>query len=108
MILVLFEVVIRPEHKEAYLELAAGLKADLEASPGFIRSERFSSLSQEGKILSLSVWEDEAAVALWRQQTEHRFCQKQGREFMFESYQITVASKLRSYSLTDRTEAAQP
>ena len=108
MILVLFEVVIRPQHKEAYLELAAGLKAALEASPVFIRSERFSSLAQEGKILSLSVWEDEEAVARWRQQTEHQFCQKQGREFMFESYQITVASKLRSYSLTDRTEAAQP
>ncbi len=108
MIVVLFEVVIRPEYKEAYLELAAGLKTALEASPGFIRSERFSSLAQEGKLLSLSVWESEEAVASWRQQTEHQFCQKQGRQLMFESYRITVASKLRSYTLTDRTEAPQP
>lgn len=107
MIFVLFEVAIRPEYKDRYLEEAAGLKELLEQSPGFIRSERFSSLAQEGKLLSLSVWEDEESVSHWRQREEHRASQKKGRELMFEDYRITVSSPLRVYSLSDRDQAPE-
>ena len=105
MIYVLFEVICKEACREDYLELAAGIRQALAASQGFIRSERFTSLSQEGKILSLSVWENEEAVDRWRQQLEHRLAQKQGHDSLFESYRITLAGKIRSYTMTDREEA---
>lgn len=72
---------------------------------GFIRAERFSSLVTERKLLSLSVWESEEAVNEWRNHDEHRNGQQAGRSSMFESYTITVATALRSYTDTDRQQA---
>ncbi len=105
MIFVLFEVTIKKNYIDAYLALASNLKNDLVKSEGFIRSERFSSLANEGKLLSLSVWESEEAVCKWRNQTEHRMGQQQGRDNIFDSYTITVASKIRSYGKDERLEA---
>ena len=90
---------------EDYLVMAGKLKDELAKSKGFIRSERFSSLVNEGKLLSLSVWESEEAVKKWRNLLEHRKSQQQGRDSMFESYTITVASQIRSYSNIERLEA---
>lgn len=107
MILVLFEVTIKKSYKDGYLALATNLKNELVKSEGFIRSERFSSLVNEGKLLSLSVWENEEAVSKWRNQTEHRMSQRQGHDSMFESYTITIASQLRSYSNIERSDAPE-
>lgn len=104
MILVVFEVTIKEGCMDSYLALAKKLKGELAKAQGFIRSERFSSLARERKLLSLSVWESED-VAEWRNQHEHRDNQKQGRDSFFESYTITVASSLRSYTHKDRTPA---
>lgn len=90
---------------DKYLAIAASLRDELLTSEGFVRSERFSSLTDEGKLLSLSVWEDEEAVSKWRNQVEHRISQQQGRDLIFESYTITVTSKIRSYSKVERAEA---
>ena len=107
MVLVLFEVTVKEEGVEAYLALAASLKKELECADGFIRSERFKSLVNEGKILSLSVWESEEAVEKWRNFAQHRMSQRQGHDSLFESYTLTVASAIRSYTLTDREEAPE-
>ncbi|APC79205.1 antibiotic biosynthesis monooxygenase family protein [Clostridium botulinum] len=87
---------------EKFLEV---LKHQLVKIDGFIRSERFSSLVNERKILSLSVWEDGDAVSKWRNIVEHRMAQQQGRDSIFESYTITVVSSLRSYTDKERAEA---
>jgi len=105
MVFVLFEVKIKKEGVEAYLALAAGLRGALERAEGFIRSERFQSLAAEGKILSLSVWESEEAVEKWRNTVKHRMSQRQGHDSLFESYTLTVAAKIRSYTLLERAEA---
>lgn len=105
MILVLFEVKARPGCMEQYLELAAALKESLARAEGFVRSERFASLANEGKLLSLSVWESEEAVEKWRNQAQHRLSQRQGRDSVFESFTITIASPLRTYTATEREEA---
>ena len=105
MIVVLFEVTVKKQHRNSYLALAADLNKILANAEGFIRSERFSSLSNEGKLLSLSVWESEQAVEKWRNQIQHRSSQRQGHDALFESYTITVASKLRTYTASDRQEA---
>ena len=104
-IIVLFEVKPTKAGMNKYLDLAAMLKPMLNGFEGFIRAERFSSLNEEGKLLSMNVWTDEAAVERWRNVMEHRMSQKEGREKLFESYKITVCSEIRSYTDTERTQA---
>lgn len=106
-IIVLFEVKPTKEGLKRYLDLAAILKPMLSGFEGFIRAERFTSLNEEGKLLSLNVWTDEDAVARWRNVMEHRMSQKEGREKLFESYKITVCSAIRTYSDTDRAQAPE-
>lgn len=104
-IIVLFEVKPTAAGRQRYLDLAAGLKPLLAGFEGFIAAERYTSLSDEGKLLSMNVWTDEAAVERWRNMVEHRLSQKEGRETLFESYKITVCSAIRTYTDTDRAEA---
>ena len=105
MLHVLFEVTVKEEGISEYLSLAAGLKKHLERAQGFIRSERFQSIVNEGKILSLSVWETEKDVEIWRNMVEHRMSQKKGHNSLFENYTITVASQIRQYTQSEREEA---
>ena len=105
-IIVLFEVKTTKAGMKKYLDLAALLKPLLAGFEGFIRAERFSSLNEEGKLLSMNIWTDEAAVERWRN-VQHRMSQKEGREKLFESYKITVCSEIRSYTDTDRAQAPQ-
>lgn len=104
-VVVLFEVKPTKEGMKRYLDLAAMLKPLLAGFEGFISAERFTSLNEEGKLLSMNVWENEEAVARWRNVMEHRMSQKEGREKLFESYKITVCSSIREYSDIDRKEA---
>ena len=106
-ILVLFEVKPAKAGMQKYLDLAAMLKPMLAGFEGFIRSERFSSLNEDGKLLSMNVWTDETAVERWRNVMQHRMSQKEGREKLFESYKITVCSEIRSYTDTERAQAPQ-
>ena len=106
-VLVLFEVKPNQEGMKRYLELAAMLKPLLAGFEGFVRAERFSSLNEQGKLLSLNVWESEEAVERWRNTVEHRMCQLEGREKLFESYQITVCTPLREYGTSDRVQAPE-
>ena len=105
MFAVIFEVRPMIEGKEEYLKIAAELRIFLENRDGFISIERFQSLSEEGKILSLSFWRDEAAIEKWRNNLEHRAGQKKGKESLFHSYRIRVAEVRRDYSKSDRNEA---
>jgi len=105
MIAVIFEVKIRSDKKEEYLKIASELRSFLENREGFISIERFQSLSEEGKVLSLSFWEDENAIEKWRNVLEHRGGQKAGKEKLFHSYRIRVAKVLRDYTESDRKEA---
>jgi heme-degrading monooxygenase HmoA len=105
MIAVIFEAIPHPAGKAAYLDLAARLRPLLEEVEGFISIERFESLTVKGKILSLSFWQDEAAVARWRGNASHRTAQKQGRDHIFADYRIRVAAVMRDYGLTERRPA---
>jgi heme-degrading monooxygenase HmoA len=105
MIAVIFEVWPRTEHRHAYLEIAASLREQLEAVDGFISVERFESLTEPGKILSLSFRRDEAAVEKWRQVEEHRRIQQAGRTSIFADYRLRVASVIRDYGLNEREQA---
>ncbi|HTJ27299.1 MAG TPA: antibiotic biosynthesis monooxygenase [Candidatus Limnocylindria bacterium] len=102
---VIFEVVPREGEKQVYLDIAAELKPLLERIDGFISIERFESLAQPGKILSLSFWRDEDAIARWRALEEHRAAQARGRGEVFADYRLRVASVVRDYGMTERDEA---
>lgn len=105
MIAVIFEAQPNPGRKQAYLDAAARLKPLLEEIDGFISIERFESLTEPGKILSLSIWRDEEAVRQWRNVEEHRRIQAAGRQSIFADYRLRVAQVIRDYGLTDRAEA---
>jgi heme-degrading monooxygenase HmoA len=105
MIAVIFEVWIKPGRQPDYLALAARLKPELERMDGFISIERFQSLSDEGKLLSLSFWRDEESVRAWRNHAEHRAAQRAGRESIFSDYRLRIVSTLRDYGMEDRAQA---
>jgi heme-degrading monooxygenase HmoA len=105
---VIFEVVPEPERRQDYLDIAARLRPELEKIDGFLSIERFESLTQKGKILSLSFWRDEAAVLRWRRHEEHRGAQIAGRTGIFRDYRLRVASVVRDYGLNECAEAPQP
>ena len=104
---VLFEVKPTTAGMQRYLDLAAVLKPLLSGLEGFTWSGRFTSLCADGKLLSMSIWTDEAAVERWRGVVRHRMSQKEGREQLFESCRITACSELRTYTMTDRVQAPQ-
>lgn len=105
MLAVIFEVNPTEEGKSEYLQIAAELRKFLEDRDGFISIERFQSLTEEGKILSLSFWRDERAIDEWRNIVEHRMAQKRGKKFLFRSYRIRVVNVVRDYTETRRDEA---
>ena len=107
MIAIIFEVTPHPDQKQSYLDIAASLRPQLEKIDGFISIERFQSLTDERKILSLSFFRDEQAVADWRALQSHRNAQTSGRKNIFENYRIRVASVLRDYGLNERDEAPE-
>jgi heme-degrading monooxygenase HmoA len=107
MHVVIFEVQPESDRLQDYLDLAAQLRTELEKIEGFISIERFKSLSQEGKILSLSFWRDEEAIACWRRHQQHQAAQREGREGIFRDYRIRVAAVVRDYGMYERTEALQ-
>lgn len=105
MIAVIFEVLPKAECKQEYLDIAAALRPLLDEIDGFISIERFESLHQPGKILSLSFWRDEQAVEAWRRLEEHRNAQVKGRNRIFEHYRLRVAGVIRDYGLHEREQA---
>ena len=105
MMVVIFEVEPAAGRRQAYLDAAAALKPLLEHIDGFISIERFQSLSQPGKLLSLSFWRDEAAVTAWRNLEAHRRTQAAGRGGIFADYRLRVAGVVRDYGMHDRTQA---
>ncbi len=105
MIAVIFEVIPHGDKKDAYLEVAAKMRAEIEKIDGFISVERFQSLTNPEKLLSLSYWRDEEALNNWRALGAHRKAQTMGREIMFSDYRLRVASVMRDYGMTDRDQA---
>ena len=108
MIAIIFEVTPAPGQRDRYLDIAAELKPHLAHIDGFISVERFQSLSDPARMLSISFWRDEEAVAQWRRFSEHRAAQSEGRTGVFTDYRLRVAHVLRDYGMHDRAEAPDP
>jgi heme-degrading monooxygenase HmoA len=107
MIAVIFEVWPKRGHKDDYLAEAKALRALLESIDGFISIERFESLGEPGKILSLSFFENEDAVKAWRNTVEHRKAQVLGRTKFFDNYRLRIASVVRDYGMNERAQVPE-
>ena len=105
MIAVIFEVLPKEGKREEYLDIAGKLKPALSTIEGFISIERFQSLSDPAKVLSLSFWEDEASITRWRNLEMHRLAQQRGRNSIFADYRLRIAGIIRDYGMNDRDEA---
>jgi heme-degrading monooxygenase HmoA len=104
MIAVIFEVWPKAGRKQQYLDIAATLRPLLDRIDGFISIERFESLTEPGKILSLSFFRDEAAVTAWRNLSAHRAAQAKGRAELFADYRLRIAGVIRDYGMCERGE----
>jgi heme-degrading monooxygenase HmoA len=107
MIAVIFEVWPADGRREDYLEIAASLREELATIDGFVSVERFQSLSDPTKLLSLSIWRDEEAVRRWRSRPRHRTAQQAGRGGVFRDYRLRVAGILRDYGMSERGQAPE-
>ena len=105
MVAVIFEAVPGVGKKDEYFAMAGKLRPELDKIPGFISIERFQSVADPGKILSLSFWEDEESIALWRNLEIHRNAQAKGRTSVFSDYRLRVAQVVRDYGMKDREQA---
>ena len=105
MLAVIFELWPADGHRDDYLRLAAELRAEVERIDGFLSVERFESLYEEGKLLSLQFWRDEASLKAWRNHLDHRRAQALGRARLFRDYRLRVAEVIRDYGPGDRAEA---
>jgi heme-degrading monooxygenase HmoA len=105
MLAVIFEVWPKDEGRDDYFATAADLKPLLQDVDGFISVERFQSLMDPKKVLSVPFWRDEEALMAWRKIAEHRIAQADGRDRLFKDYRLRVASVVRDYGMTDRREA---
>ncbi len=107
MIAVIFEVFPAPGRRDDYLDMAAKMRPLVEQVDGFLSVERFQSLTNPDKLLSISFFRDEAALDRWRQLTAHRGAQKAGREGIFSDYHLRIAHVMRDYGMFDRDEAPE-
>ena len=105
MMAVIFEVWPASGRKDDYLKMAAALRSEVEKIDGFISVERFESLYEQGKLLSLQFWRDDEAIGRWRRHLEHRKAQAAGKGGMFADYRLRIAEVVRDYGPQDRAQA---
>jgi heme-degrading monooxygenase HmoA len=104
MIAVIFEVIPNEGKRQEYLDIAANLRSELDKIEGFISIERFQSINDPEKVLSLSFWKDEESIKQWRNLEMHRWAQSKGREGIFKDYHLRIANVSRDYGMFDRKE----
>lgn len=100
MFVVIFEVTPKEGQADTYFDMAAELKPLLLEQPGFLSVERYQSLMDSKKFLSISAWEDEESLLGWRRNIEHLAAQETGKTTVFQKYRIRIASVIRDYDFT--------
>ena len=107
MIAVIFEFTPKQGKFDEYLRLVDTLRDDLAKAEGFVSLERFESITNKGKFVSLQFWKDEESVRKWRTLEKHREAQKQGRKSIFASYRLRIASVIRDYEMDKRAQVPE-
>ena len=105
MIAVIFEFTAAEGRFADYKTLAEGLSEEVRGFDGFLSIERFQSITDPARFVSLSFWRDEAAVKNWRNVRKHREAQAKGRGGVFSTYRLRICQVLRDYGMQERGEA---
>jgi heme-degrading monooxygenase HmoA len=105
VIAVIFEFTPAEGRFPEYMKLVDTLREDLAKAEGFISLERFESITNKGKFVSLQFWQDDESVRKWRNLQKHREAQKKGRGGIFKSYRLRIAEVTRDYTMDERAQA---
>ena len=105
MIAVIFEFTAAEGRFADYKALAEGLNEEVRKIDGFLSIERFQSISDPKRFVSLSFWRDEEEVKNWRNVQKHREAQAKGRRGIFSGYRLRICQVIRDYGLNERGEA---
>lgn len=105
MIAIISENIVAEGREREYLDINADLFPELERIEGFISVERFQSVINPEKILSLSFWKDEESIRAFRNLENHREAEVKARSGIFSDYRIRVAIVVRDYGMNERNEA---
>jgi heme-degrading monooxygenase HmoA len=98
---VIFEVHPKPGQWDAYLDNAKMLRPELMQVEGFVDNVRYTSLTRDGWILSLSNWRNEKAVVRWRTTMRHHMVQEKGRSEILRDYHLRVGQITRDTRIPD-------
>ncbi len=93
---------LRTDYQQGYADTAKRMVELAALQPGFLGAE--SVRDTEGVGITVSYWQDEAAIAAWKQQAEHRLAQERGKQDWYAGYRIRIAKVERAYSF-DADEA---
>lgn len=97
MYVVIFEFSVKDGVRDRYFELADLMRKEISSQPGFIAMERFESLTEDNKVVSISTWQDEASIKNWKHNSKHQKAQAEGKSDIFASYRLRVAEVVRDY-----------
>ncbi|KMS54217.1 polysaccharide biosynthesis protein [Novosphingobium barchaimii LL02] len=71
---------------DAYINDAVAMEALAEQQPGFLLFRSYTA--DDGEVLSMSEWEDEAYAMAWAHNAEHMIVQRRGRDEYYERYTL--------------------
>ncbi len=80
---------------EGYGKMAEAMAELAARQPGYLGIE--SARGPDGPGITVSYWQDEAAIKNWKQVAAHLTAQKMGRDKWYEAYTTRVAKVERAY-----------
>jgi len=86
----------------AYGADAARMEVLARAQRGFLAFKSYAA--EDGEVVAISEWADEAAALAWRRVADHAEVQARGREAYYESYTLMAGEPSRVHHF-DRTKA---
>jgi heme-degrading monooxygenase HmoA len=96
-IITIFRSRLRPEHQEAYHQMASRMDDLAQKMPGFVSIKTFAA--PDGERVSIVEFESEATHNAWRNHPEHREAQRLGREMFYSEFKIQVCTVDRAYEM---------
>ena len=84
--------------RAAYDADAAAMETMARAQPGFLSFKSYAA--DDGEVISLSEWADEASARAWGRQEEHRRVQAHARGHYYASYTLFACDDPRTHRFT--------
>jgi len=86
---------LRTDGDNGYAEMAERMDVLAQEQPGYLGIE--SARNEVG--VTVSYWESLEAIKAWKQQSEHLFAQKMGKEQWYAHYKTRICKVERDYGM---------